>query len=190
MHCHRSKSARESPHYKRTFKLKGLNAQVPSSSAAPGREVDSMKTVLFRITMTGMLTLGLMAATETARAQEPLVVNIPFAFAAGRMALPAGEYRIQKVAYDSSILLIERTDHAAGTVVMSLAAQAKAKQAQSKLVFHRYDNRYFLSQIWIAGSVRGRELTKSPQEKEQSSAAHNEMPDQVTIVARLLAPKS
>ena len=148
-----------------------------------------MKTVLFRITMTGMLALGLMAATETARAQQPLVVNIPFAFAAGRMALPAGEYRIQKVAYDSSILLIERTDHAAGTVVMSLAAQANAKQAQSKLVFHRYDNRYFLSQIWIAGSVRGRELTKSPQEKEQSSAAHNEMPDQVTIVARLLAPK-
>jgi len=129
-----------------------------------------MKTELFRITMAGTLALGLMAATETARAQQPLVVNIPFAFAAGRMALPAGEYRIQKVAYDSSILLIERTDHAAGTVVMSLAAQANAKQAQSKLVFHRYDNRYFLSQIWIAGSVRGRELTKSPQEKEQSSA--------------------
>lgn len=115
-----------------------------------------MKKALFRITMTGMLTLALMAATETARAQEPLVVNIPFAFAAGRMALPPGEYRIQKVAYDSSILLIERTEHAAGTVVMSLAAEANAKQAQPKLVFHRYDNRYFLSQIWIAGSTRQR----------------------------------
>ena len=148
-----------------------------------------MKTALFRIPMTGMLTLAFMAATETARAQEPLVVNIPFAFAAGKMALPAGEYRIQKVAHDSSVLLIQRTDRAAGTVVMSLAAQANAKQAQSKLVFDRYDNHYFLSQIWIAGSVRGRELPKSPQEKEQSSAAHNEMPDQVSIVARLLAPK-
>jgi hypothetical protein len=189
MHCHRSKRARESPHYKRTFKLKGAQSSGALEQRGVGREVDSMKTELFRITMAGTLALGLMAATETARAQQPLVVNIPFAFAAGRMALPAGEYRIQKVAYDSSILLIERTDHAAGTVVMSLAAQANAKQAQSKLVFHRYDNRYFLSQIWIAGSVRGRELTKSPQEKEQSSAAHNEMPDQVTIVARLLAPK-
>ena len=93
------------------------------------------------------------------------------------------------MAHDSSILLIERTDRAAGTAVMSFAAQANARQAQSKLVFHRYDNRYFLSQIWIAGSVRGRELTESPQEKEQSSAAHNQMPEQVTIVARLLAPK-
>jgi hypothetical protein len=65
-------------------------------------------------------------------------VNIPFAFAAGRMALPAGEYRVQKVAYDSSALLIQRTDHAAATVVTSFAAQANAKQAQSKLLFHRY----------------------------------------------------
>jgi len=83
-------------------------------------------------------------------------VNIPFAFAAGRMALPAGEYRVQKVAYDSSVLLIQRTDHAAATVVTSFAAQANAKQAQSKLLFHRYRNRYFLSQIWIAGSARQR----------------------------------
>ena len=65
-------------------------------------------------------------------------MNIPFAFAAGRMALPAGEYRVQKVAYDSSVLLIQRTDHAAATVVTSFAAQANAKQAQSKLLFHRY----------------------------------------------------
>jgi len=94
---------------------------------------DSMKTALFRITMTGMLALALMAAT--ARSQEqPLLVNIPFAFAAGRMALPAGEYRVQKVAYDCSALLIQRTDHAAATVVTSFAAQANAKQAQSTLV--------------------------------------------------------
>jgi len=53
-------------------------------------------------------------------------VNIPFAFAAGRMAIPAGECRVQKVAYDSSVLLIQRTDHAAATVVMSFAAQANA----------------------------------------------------------------
>ncbi|PYT76379.1 MAG: hypothetical protein DMG42_05410 [Acidobacteria bacterium] len=86
-----------------------------------------------------------------------MLVNIPFAFAAGRMALPAGEYRVQKVAYDSSVLLIQRTDHAAATVVTSFAAQANAKQAQSKLLFHRYRNRYFLSQIWIAGSARGSE---------------------------------
>lgn len=148
-----------------------------------------MNTALFRITMTGMLALAFLAATEAASAQEPLLVNIPFAFTAGRTALPAGEYRVQKVAYDSSFLLIQRTDQGAATVAMSSPAEAKAKQPQSKLVFHRYGNRYFLSQIWIAGSARGRELPKSPQEKEQALAAHNERGEQVTIVARLILPQ-
>ena len=148
-----------------------------------------MKTALFRITITGMLTLALMAATETARAQEPLLVNIPFAFTAARVALPAGEYRVQKAAYQSSALLIQRTDQGAASMVMSFAAEAKAQKAESKLVFRRYGNRYFLSEIWIAGSARGRELPKSPQEKEQALAAHNEMPETVTIVARLIVPK-
>ena len=148
-----------------------------------------MKTVLFRITRTGMLALALVAAAKTARAQEPLLVNIPFAFSAGETALPAGEYRVQKVAYHSSILLIQRTDQAAATMVPSFAVEANAKQAQSKLIFHCYGNRYFLSQMWIAGSARGSELTKSAQEKEQSLAAHNQMPEQVTIVARLIVTK-
>jgi hypothetical protein len=69
--------------------------------------------------------------------------------------------------------------------VMTFAASANAPQAKSKLVFHRYDNRYFLTQVWTAGSARGRELPKSAKEKEQALAAHNEAPEQVTIVARL-----
>ena len=148
-----------------------------------------MKAAPFRITMTALFALACMATTRTARAQEPLLVNIPFAFTAGRMALPAGEYRVQKMAYDSPALLIQRTDKGAATVVMSFTAQANAKQPQSKLVFHRYHNRYFLFQVWTVGSERGRELPKSPQEKEQRLATHNEMPDQVTIVARLAVPK-
>ena len=148
-----------------------------------------MKTTLFRVTMAGMLALAFVAASETASAQEPLLVNIPFAFTAGSMALPAGEYRVQKVAYDSSVLLIQRTDQGPATVAMSFAAMANSKQAQSKLVFHRCGNRYFLSQIWTAGSARGRELPKSPQEKEQALATHNAMPEQITIVARLNLPK-
>ena len=148
-----------------------------------------MKPASFRMTMTAIVALAFLAATRTARAEEPLLVNIPFAFTAGRMTLPAGEYRVQRMAYDSPILLIQRADKRAATVVMSFTAQANAKQAQSKLVFHRRGHRYFLYQVWTVGSERGRELPKSPQEREHGLAAHHEMPDQVTIVARLAAPK-
>ena len=145
-----------------------------------------MKAASLRITMTAMLALAFMAASETARAQEALVVNIPFAFTVGSMALPAGEYRVERIASDSPALRIQRADKGASSIVLSFASQANATPAQSTLVFHRYNDRYFLYQVWTAGSRRGRELRKSPQEKEQALAARHEMPDLVTIVARLV----
>ncbi len=33
------------------------------------------------------------------------------------------------------------------------------------LVFHRYGNTYFLSQVWMAGSSVGREMRKTRQER-------------------------
>ena len=36
----------------------------------------------------------------------------------------------------------------------------------TKLVFHRYGDRYFLAQIWVAGNNSGSELPKSPREVE------------------------
>ena len=60
-----------------------------------------MKKALTRITMTGMLTLAFLAASHPARAQEPVLANIPFAFTAGDTALPAGEYRVDSVRTNS-----------------------------------------------------------------------------------------
>ncbi|SRR5229473_799164 len=146
-----------------------------------------MKKAFFRIT--AMSALVFLAATQTVRAQEPLLVNTPFAFTAGKVALPAGEYRVQKPGDDSPAILIQRTDGSAATFVISFAVAANAQQTQSKLVFHRYGDRYFLSRVWRAGDSRGRELPKSAKEKEQALAARNETSDQVTIIARLAPPK-
>src|SRR5215510_3977200 len=119
--------------------------------------------------MTGILALVLLAATQTVRAQEPVLVKIPFAFTAGKMTLPAGEYRVQS-AYASPALLIQRADRSAATFVMSIAVAANERQTQTKLIFHRYGKRYFLAQVWRAGDSHGRELLKSPQEKEENLA--------------------
>ena len=137
--------------------------------------------------ITGMLALALLAATQTVRAQEPVLVNIPFEFTAENMTLPAGQYRVQP-GHASPALLIQRTDGSASTFVISMAVASNQLQSQTKLVFHRYGKRYFLAQVWRSGESRGRELLKSAKEKEQA-IAHNEAPDQVTIVARLISPK-
>lgn len=145
-----------------------------------------MKNAICR--MTGMLTLALLAATQTVRAQEPVLVNIPFAFAAGDATLPAGEYRVEKVRDGSPVLLIRSTEGSPAIIVMTSPASANEPQEKAKLIFHRYGNHYFLAQVWSAGSSSGRELPKSAKEKEQV-LARNEAPDQVTIVARLISPK-
>src|SRR5256885_16709480 len=66
-------------------------------------------------------------------------VNIPFAFTAGQVTLPAGDYRIQKFDRSSGVLLINCLDQSAPVMVLTFVAQANAPQSQTKLVFNRYD---------------------------------------------------
>jgi len=143
-----------------------------------------MKNAFFRIT--GILALAFVAATPIVQAQQPVVATIPFAFAAGKMTLPAGEYRVEKLAQGSAMLLIRRTDRSAAMIVRSNAADAGSRQTQSKLVFRRFGNHYFLSQVWVAGYTQGSELPESAAEKELALRAHHKTPDKVTIVARLI----
>jgi hypothetical protein len=135
--------------------------------------------------MAGVLMLSSMAVTQVARAQDAMVVDIPFAFTAGNATLPAGEYRVQKLDRNSAVLLVHCWDARASALVITNAAQAKETQTESKLVFNRYGNRYFLSQVWNAGSIRGRQLPISPREKEMPQLARNETKTEITLVARL-----
>jgi len=135
--------------------------------------------------MTSLLLLSLMAAAQVVQAQEALVVNIPFEFVAGKLTLPAGEYRVEKLEKNSVVVLTHCTQPGASAVVMTIAAQANEPQSDSKLVFNRYGNLYFLSQYWMAGSSRGRLLLKSAREEEISRIARIEAQGQVTLVASL-----
>ena len=142
-----------------------------------------MKKRLF--VMAGLLVFASMVATQVARADEPMLVNIPFAFTAGNVTLPAGEYRVEKLHGNSTVVLIRCSEANATAVVLSNAAQAKETPTQSKLIFKRYDNRYFLSQVWRAGSISGRELLKSRAEEEITKSARFETKGEVTLLARL-----
>jgi hypothetical protein len=147
------------------------------------KEEGPMKKHTFVIT--SLLLLSLMAAAQVVKAQEPLVVNIPFEFVAGKATLPAGEYRVEKLEKSSAVVLIRGARPGTSATVMTMAAQANEPQSDSKLVFNRYGNRYFLSQYWSAGSSRGRQVLKSTREKEISRTARMETQGQVTLVASL-----
>jgi hypothetical protein len=56
-----------------------------------------------------------------------------------------------------------------GILVPTNAAQRSVSDNSSKLVFHRYESTYFLSQVWITGNDRGREVGRSPAEREMAA---------------------
>jgi hypothetical protein len=135
-----------------------------------------------------VLGLFLLAAAAPNQAQQPLRVKIPFAFVADKVSLPAGEYIVQPARSGSPVLIVQRIDSDKGeaAMVMTNAASANDLKSQSCLVFRVYDNRYFLSETWIAGTRSGRQLLTSPIEKE---LAKNETSHQVILLASLQAPK-
>lgn len=142
-----------------------------------------MKKRLF--VMATLFVLFIIVAAQVAQAEQPMLVNIPFEFVAGNVTLPAGEYRVQTLDRNSKILLIHCSGRGASAMVITNAAQAKELSSESKLVFNRYGNRYFLSQVWTAGSIHGRQLLKSPREEEVAQSARLETKGEVTLVARL-----
>jgi len=158
------------------------NRPAPTALTKRKEEVPMKKRAFVTATL---FVLSLIVAAQVVRADEPMLVNIPFAFVAGNVTLPAGEYRVQKLDGSSAVVLISCADASASAMVLSNAAQAKETQTQSKLIFKRYENRYFLSQVWTAGSIRGRELLKSRAEKEIAQSARLETTGEVALLARL-----
>jgi hypothetical protein len=135
--------------------------------------------------MAGMMALTAMATTQVAQAQDRLAVNVPFDFVAGSSYLPAGEYTIQVSAPTHSIILISRKDSTTSAFINTNSAVSSQPQSESKLVFNRYGDRYFLSQVWEEGNSEGRQLLKSGREKEMAQMAKLDTQGQVTLVAGL-----
>jgi len=90
--------------------------------------------------------------------------KIPFGFIAGPTALPAGEYHISNGPVQGTLVL--RGDDRHRIFVLANNVELPNASRQTKVVFHRYGNRYFLSQLWIEGSNLGRELRVGRQEQE------------------------
>jgi hypothetical protein len=109
--------------------------------------------------------LALLLATTSAYAQTITVkANVPFDFIVGRSMFPAGQYTVQSI--DGSALSIGNSDLHTRRIVLSRRCQSIQASDKTKLVFHRYGNSYFLSQIWAAGDNSGHELPKSARELE------------------------
>jgi hypothetical protein len=116
---------------------------------------------LFRIALCGAL-LASAAATMGQTRLGDVVVDVPFAFVAGKQALPAGHYIV--AAIDDAHLKIFNSTMTG--LYLSTHGALRTTSDGSKLEFHRYGDTYFLSAVWVTGNTTGRELFRSRAERE------------------------
>jgi len=123
------------------------------------------KQMIKTLSMLMLLAVVALATTAvSAQTSRRVVANVPFSFIVGDKELPAGTYWIQPTTIGSGILRIAGTENLKSTVRLTSSLH-RNNTGTGKLVFHRYQDQYFLSEVWSTGESDGRQLMKSGREK-------------------------
>lgn len=110
--------------------------------------------------------LALLMTTAASAQTIQLKAEIPFGFIVNGATLPAGEYLVRSEGAGGAALLFSDLNGRGSNLMLTNTCRSLKVATKTKLVFHHYGDRYFLSQIWIAGKDSGRELPTSRREKE------------------------
>jgi len=96
---------------------------------------------------------------------DPGVVKarIPFSFVVAGRTLPPGHYVLSTLGEQTVRVA---SSHNQSAFVMTSRVDARRPAASGKLVFHHYQDMYFLAQVWRAGSSQGQQVYKSPVEED------------------------
>jgi len=141
---------------------------------------------IFGIIVTGCLLAFLVAVPAHAQLPgAPMRLSIPFDFTVRGKALPAGEYEVSRIGDEPISLLIRNVNDKHDHVVFETEpAYAGTYPKKGELVFHRYGDSYFLSEVVTAGEDTARELTPSRQERQlqHEMASNKTEPDTVAVV--------
>jgi hypothetical protein len=116
--------------------------------------------------------------------QRAVKANVPFDFAVGDRAYPAGEYVLKAALNDGGFIRIENVREVSAAFTQSNPCSKATPSTETKLVFRRIGGRYFLYQVWTAGNLTGREFPKGRIEVELAKS--HETPE-VVIVAAVLS---
>ena len=143
------------------------------------------------ITMMAVVVFFATLAVTSAQAQNAgnMSVSIPFDFAVAGKTLPAGDYNVRRSIEGNRELTAIRNQDKTEAVYLPQThpLQTNEVQSQSKLVFNKYGNQYFLSQVWISGRTVGQELSRTAKERDlqrDMAGAHHKA-ESVAIAGKL-----
>ena len=117
------------------------------------------------------LILLVTVSSAYAQTDRQTQVNIPFNFTVGEKALPAGTYLIRRNRKDAdTVWVIQNKESGEAALLLTRSVRANETQESAKFVFRKYDDLYFLSEFWAAGTNTGREIQVTDRERALAKA--------------------
>lgn len=124
-----------------------------------------------------VVSLGAAAKRVQTEPRPAVIVDVPFPFVVGSQTLPAGTYMfesLQNSAPDAGhvdVLVVRSMDGRVYEAAMTYLAQGPDAQPNSKVLFSRYGDCNFLSQVWERGKLAGLHLPSSRLETELAATS-------------------
>lgn len=130
-----------------------------------------MKTLkTFVLAMSTVAMLG----TTGLYAQTGVVANVPFNFTVETVRMPAGDYTLAPTSATSGVLQIMNRETGASVLVnaQNLLATHKGKDTEpGMIIFNRYGDRYFFSEVWTPSGLKGHAKPSKLEREIQASSA-------------------
>lgn len=123
--------------------------------------------IISRIRLAFLAAIAIVLTQPALKAQtleRAVTANIPFAFQIGSKHHAPGKYVVQM---QTDHIMVVQGASGPGCMLLITVDSARHASANSKLVFHRYGNQYFLSELRVAGN---QDFLKAPRSKAERAA--------------------
>jgi hypothetical protein len=127
-----------------------------------------------RISAIALIVAASFVTAGSAMAQDHRAqATVPFNFSVNGNSVPAGTYTIGSEVSTPNVIMI--TDREKNVHLITLAMpDSNTSSATNKLVFHRYGNQYFLSEVRCESASMNVQLSTSKAEKRAQAAQTQE----------------
>jgi hypothetical protein len=116
--------------------------------------------------LVALLLLTPLVASAQVSHKGAIAGQVPFEFVVGDRVVPAGKCIIQAAPTAADTILIRNDDASVSLFSALTFGEARQIPETHELVFHKYGDRYFLSEIRVAGNRVVYEVPQSRQEAE------------------------
>jgi hypothetical protein len=140
----------------------------------PNKGTSKKEIVMNRISAIALIVAASFVTAGSAMAQDHRAqATVPFNFTVNGNSLPAGTYIVGSESSSPNVITI--TDREKNVHLMAIAMpDSNTSGAANKLVFHRYGNQYFLSEVRCESASMNLALSTSKAEKRAKAAQTQE----------------